>query len=503
MNDKQPETTYSIGFRTDVGRQRSNNEDAGTTFALPGIDVAFVVCDGMGGMRAGDIAALTAVETVQSALTEALERSSGDLIKALAEAFRQANDAVNALTPVAEPSPTGQRSTEGNASATQADSSSEKRRFLMGTTCVAGVVRDGILYLAHAGDSRAYRWRRGHLTRLTEDHSFVAERVRAGDMTEAEARVSRFRNIVTRAIGIDATVEPEFRREPLEPGDLVLVCSDGLTTMLDDPEISALLNRPNIQRTAPDQACAALIDAANRAGGADNITVLIIKVSGEAAVPEGAGVIDIDAPRPRNAKAGTSFLWILLGILLTLALLMALFTFYAPFRQRIGRLAIPPVTAPPPVDFATLVYDAPRPFAPNYLARGDILTYAPGKGLYFVAGTTGKLARLDGQGTAVISIETLEIAESPTTFSPTHVFVTSDPQGNAYISYTTKKIVEKKGADGKLLGRIRGFQRPEAIAVDEQGNIYVVDFNQVVVCRAQRPASSPTSATTPAPGGGA
>jgi protein phosphatase len=513
MSQNHTDLTFTLGFRTDIGRQRSNNEDAVTTFNVLGAEAAFVVCDGMGGLRAGDIAAQEAVRVVEVTLTEILRSSTVDPIKALGEAFRDANDAVNRLAPIDETAANPARNTENAISTAQQEPQGEKRR-LMGTTCVAGVVRNNILYLAHAGDSRAYRWRRGHLTRLTEDHSFVAERVRAGDMTEAEARVSRFRNIVTRAIGIDASIEPEFRREPLEPGDLVLVCSDGLTTMLDDPEIAAALNRPTVRRASAEQTAAMLVESANRAGGSDNITVLILKVDGEPIGQDIAGIIDIDAPKSRPPKSGSPYVWLILGILLTLIVLLALFFLSRPFRQRIGQLAIPTPTVTGSVgtnpettllnsttgsvDFRDLVYDPPVRFG-DYLARGDLLTYAPGKYLYFVAAGSGKVARMNATGEAVLSVETLEVADTPAKFPSTHVFLTSDAQGNIYISYTNQRIIVKKGPDGKRLAVLKGFQQPEAIAVDERGNIYVIDFNSIKVLHAHLPTPTPSpSASVPA-----
>ena len=499
---------YTLAVRSDVGRQRANNEDAASVFTLPGAEAAFVVCDGMGGLRAGDIAAGEAVRVVEEALLVEFEQGNTEPIKALGEAFKRANDAVNLLQ---GPETAGEDDTEAVAGSVSPITRQEKksgRKRLMGTTCVAGVVMGGVLHIAHTGDSRGYLLRRGHLTRLTEDHSFVAERVRAGDMTETEARTSRFRNIVTRAIGIDNKIEPEFRREPLEPGDMVLVCSDGLTTTLDDPEIAAAMNKPKMKKATPEQVAAQFVDMANAAGGPDNVTVMVLRVAGEAQNMGSAEIIDIDSPRVRPAKS-PFLLYVALGILLTLAVLMGLFSFFAPFRKKVGELANPvPVVAPisggnvvpiptsatpvtSTVDFKRLKYDAPVGFG-DFLARGDLLAYAPGQGLYFVAGSTGKIARLNPKGEAVISVGSLELVSAPDDVPSTHIFMTADPQGNVYISYSKRKVIEKIGADSKLLDVISGFSRPEAVAVDEHGNLFVVDFNEIKVCRAHYPKPKPS-----------
>ena len=244
--------TYAVAGKTDKGVQRSTNEDAYALLEIPGFDQAFVVADGMGGLQAGEVASGEAVRVIGESLKASPNAASAPLA-ALHEALTRANDAVFALTqglrsdgsaeeePTQRPGPSA-RPPQGAA--------------IMGTTAVVGLVRGGTLYLCHAGDSRAYLFRAGELIPLTEDHSFVAERVRAGDMTEAEARVSRFRNMITRAVGIDAQIQPDVREEPLQAGDLVLVCTDGLTTMVEDEEIRQMLAAPALARSAPERVLA-------------------------------------------------------------------------------------------------------------------------------------------------------------------------------------------------------------------------------------------------------
>jgi protein phosphatase len=197
-----------VAARTDIGRRREVNEDAvlvlsGDQADLPDTDLVFVVADGMGGMRAGDVASREAVRVVRESLERALRSPGADPRAALDQAIRQANDAVYALarggkSPVSPDEPPTENLT-GGESGESGVTNAPGATSLMGTTCVAGVVQEDRLFLAHVGDSRAYVLRGGDLHRLTRDHSFVEERVRAGDLSEEEARRSRFRNMITRA----------------------------------------------------------------------------------------------------------------------------------------------------------------------------------------------------------------------------------------------------------------------------------------------------------------
>jgi protein phosphatase len=230
-------------------------------------------------MRAGDLASREAVRVVRESLEQALRSSGADPRAALDGAIRQANDVVYALARGAKPqAPPDEAPTESLAGGDTGEAGelieASAAPGMMGTTCVAGVVQGDQLFLAHVGDSRAYLLRAGRLQRLTRDHSFVEERVRAGDLTEDEARRSRFRNMITRAVGIEAAIEPEVRAETLAPGDTLLVCTDGLTTMLSDVEIEAVLGKR--KGDAVEAASRALIDQANQRGGTDNISLVLV-----------------------------------------------------------------------------------------------------------------------------------------------------------------------------------------------------------------------------------
>ena len=521
-----PVLTYTIGARTDKGLQRSANEDAVAILEIPGADAAFVVADGMGGLRAGDVASNEAVRVIGEILSNrmAAPQAWDDPLVPLAEAFTLANDAVNSL---AKPT------VEADDDTQQESVAAAPSNALMGTTCVVGLVRDGALYLAHVGDSRAYLYRGGALSRLTHDHSFVADRVRAGgDMTESEARSSRFRNMITRAIGIEPTVNPDFHQETLQPGDAVITCSDGLTTMMDDDEIETLLASRSVARLSPERAASALVDAANKKGGSDNITIVLLRAhepgqetalaaptspastaSRNSGNPAAAVERDTEiSERPRRKvtreRQGASPLTILLAILGAFAVVGAGALAASPeIRARLADLLTPKAAqnGSGPVDFANLGYAAPEKFGPDTLARGDLLTYSPGAGLYFVAMVSGKVAYLSRSGEAIRSVETLIPAPPPPTpLSDTHLFIATDPGGNLYFSYSKRKVIEKKTPDGKLLLRLTGLDQPEAITVDEAGNLYVVDFNQIKILRAkpnaleiQKRAALPASPAAP------
>lgn len=224
---------------TDTGRQRRANEDAFLSRSP-----LFAVADGMGGAKAGEIASRTAIDVIAHGVEDGIVRSR------LVELVRRANRAVHEA----------QRADEELSG--------------MGTTATVVHVGEEALTVAHVGDSRAYLVRQGSLRRLTDDHSLVEEMRRSGKLTAEEAANHPQRSIITRALGPDPAVEVDVREFKLEAGDIVLICSDGLTTMLPEERVGELI-RGN-QRL--DNAGRALIAAANAAGGRDNITVVLFRV---------------------------------------------------------------------------------------------------------------------------------------------------------------------------------------------------------------------------------
>lgn len=252
--------------RTDPGRQRSQNEDA--LIALPGLGLA-ILADGMGGYNGGEVASGMAVTLLASELEKALRerplQSAGEgRAAALAEAHLREHIA------------------EANAAVYRA-SECQPQYQGMGTTLVVALFYDNRLAIAHVGDSRCYRWREGDLQAITRDHSFLQDQIDAGLIRPEDARYSLNRNLVTRAVGIDATVEPEIHEHLVLPGDLYLLCSDGLNDMLDDAAIARALSADGDLAAMADR----LIGLANDAGGNDNISVILVRVISDYHAPRG------------------------------------------------------------------------------------------------------------------------------------------------------------------------------------------------------------------------
>jgi PPM family protein phosphatase len=225
---------------TDTGRQRRANEDS-----LLARSPLFVVADGMGGAQAGEVASRIAVESFRHGLDDASQPEA-----ALATLALAANSRIHEL------------------------SHSNAEHAGMGTTLTAVYVGDREVAIAHVGDSRAYCLRDGELLRLTDDHSLVDELLRQGRLTPEEAVEHPQRSVITRALGPEGTVEVDTRSFRARPGDVYLLCSDGLTTMLSEEEIAdALRSHPRLR-----DAGEALIAAANEAGGRDNITVVLLRL---------------------------------------------------------------------------------------------------------------------------------------------------------------------------------------------------------------------------------
>jgi PPM family protein phosphatase len=226
--------------KTDTGRQRRDNEDS--AFARPPV---FVVADGMGGAQAGEVASRIAIEAFERGLPGA-----GSPEERLASRVREANQQIYER------------------------SRADRQRAGMGTTLTAAYVDDAHVAIAHVGDSRAYLFRDGTLQRLTQDHSLVDELVRRGKLTEEQAAEHPQRSIITRALGPEPDVEVDTWTYPARPGDVILLCSDGLTSMISEERVRAVLQAHDSLDAAAD----ALIDEANEAGGRDNITVVLFRL---------------------------------------------------------------------------------------------------------------------------------------------------------------------------------------------------------------------------------
>jgi serine/threonine protein phosphatase PrpC len=236
---------YSAAAVSDRGRKRATNEDAFGYSIEQGV---YLVCDGMGGAAAGEVASSLAVDEVMRVLTD---RAPGVPLPSLLEqAISDANQVIYSRA---------QANTKLNG---------------MGTTLVALVAEERRIQVLNIGDSRCYRMRGGNLEQITLDHSLVDEQVRLGRMSMAEAARSPMRNVITRALGTQSRVTPDIFDLEADPGDLFLLCSDGLTRELTDGSIEQILAR---ERTL-EGLCRELVTAANQAGGSDNITCLLVRV---------------------------------------------------------------------------------------------------------------------------------------------------------------------------------------------------------------------------------
>ena len=239
-----------LAGKTDVGRVRQENQDDYRAGELPGGVVWALVCDGMGGAKGGREASQGACNVIENFFQEQYAQcGAGQEEPFLKKALLYANRFVF------------QKAAHEEALAG------------MGTTAVCALVRSGNVYLCHAGDSRAYLIRDGKLTQLTHDHSYVQELVDCGTITEEEAEHHPQKNIITKALGVDYRLEPEFTAAKLKREDRLLLCTDGLTNMVPVEEMEELLGQGTFY-DLPDR----LIEAANAHGGSDNITALLLAV---------------------------------------------------------------------------------------------------------------------------------------------------------------------------------------------------------------------------------
>jgi protein phosphatase len=238
---------YTAAALTDRGRERASNEDAFGYSVEQGV---YLVCDGLGGAAAGEIASSLAVEEMLRLLGSRAEAAP---FSTLAE---QAVSAANL--------------------AILSRAQSNRKLSGMGTTLVGLVVEERHARVINVGDSRCYRLRNRSLEQITLDHSLVEEQVRTGRMTPAEALRSPLRNVITRALGTQSQVTPDIFTLEAEPGDLFLLCSDGLTRELSDAQIESLLSAD----LPLDELCASLVNAAKKAGGHDNITCMLVRAEG-------------------------------------------------------------------------------------------------------------------------------------------------------------------------------------------------------------------------------
>ena len=246
MKKKLNVKAYGI---SDVGRVRSKNEDY---YALS--ENVFIVADGMGGHKSGDVASKLTVETIMDFFDEQKNIYNGEFVKK-----NISEKILNAIF---------------DANSKVLEKATERRDFQgMGTTLVIAFwAYPDQLYIANVGDSRAYHLRDNNLILMSKDHSVVGKMINMGELTSEKAREHPYRNLITQAVGLEAVIKPYYTIKNLRDGDIILLCSDGLWDMLPDEQIKRYL----LEKQDPKELCEHLVAAANEAGGTDNITVVIL-----------------------------------------------------------------------------------------------------------------------------------------------------------------------------------------------------------------------------------
>lgn len=242
---------FRVGFKTDIGRKRTENQDNGTVHPEFGL---FVVADGMGGHRGGEIASKIAVESIHRYFANHTSASKPyNPRETLAHAILTAN--MNIFR-----------------------ESMEKVELQgMGTTTTAILFHEKKLYIGHVGDSRCYLIQPGRIWQLTRDHSLVQEKLRAGIITREELKTDRMKNVITRSVGFSPDLNVEMYVHEPEPGDVYLLCSDGLSGPLVDTQILEIINQKFILKNDPEQTVNELINQANTLGGDDNATAIVVR----------------------------------------------------------------------------------------------------------------------------------------------------------------------------------------------------------------------------------
>ncbi len=245
-----------VAQRTDIGRKRSSNEDNLTSYvpgdndALQARGALFVVSDGMGGHSHGEVASELAVQKVKEYYYQDLQN---DIPTSLQEAIKQANVTIY--------------------EANEAERTPGTHDLVMGATGVAAVLHDRTLYAANVGDSRIYVLHEGDLRQVTRDHSLVAQLVEQGEITPAEARTHEKRNQIYRSLGLPE-VEVDIFTEPVQEGDSLILCTDGLCGVVEDEDLRAI-----VEHYGPEESVQRLIARANEAGGPDNVTAIVVRVA--------------------------------------------------------------------------------------------------------------------------------------------------------------------------------------------------------------------------------
>ena len=240
-----------ISAKTDIGKNRKENQDNYRAGYLKNGMVWAVVCDGMGGAQGGAIASSIAAAIFEAELPSAinLEMTEKEIFKALENSAKLANDKIYSIA------------------------SQNDEMLGMGTTVVAAIIKGKAIYIIHAGDSRAYLYNKGRLTQLTKDHSVVQQLMENGELTKEQADKHPKKNLITRAIGVDSILQLDYKKKVLAEDDMILFCTDGLSNVVSDEDIENIITENEFFATSDK-----LINTALLAGGQDNITALLVKL---------------------------------------------------------------------------------------------------------------------------------------------------------------------------------------------------------------------------------
>lgn len=238
-----------VSAKSDVGAVRSNNQDNCLVGEFPNGETWAIVCDGMGGATGGNIASETAVKTISDKLINGYHPGMND--NSVKNLIVSAIEAANATI--------------------YSKSRNDESLNGMGTTVVLAVIRDGSIYFAHVGDSRLYIINKDNINRLTTDHSVVQMMIDNGEITSEEAKDHPQKNVITRALGVDDSVRIDYCQEMYNEGDIVMLCTDGLTNYVDESKIFEICNKYDTLLLAD-----LLVDEANASGGGDNVTVVTV-----------------------------------------------------------------------------------------------------------------------------------------------------------------------------------------------------------------------------------
>jgi PPM family protein phosphatase len=243
---------FKVGFGTDIGLKRSQNQDSG--IAVPELGL-FVVADGMGGHLGGEIASSMATEVISSVIQEAQKTPTWDPKNSIIEAIQKANQAIfdRALK--------------------------ESSLHGMGTTTTGLLFKDNLLTIGHVGDSRCYYLNPGEMWQVTRDHSLVQEKLRAGIITREQLKTDQMKNVLTRSVGFDSNVEVEVYSFEVHPNGCFLICSDGLSGLVEDKSLLEITQKEFFEGGNIQNAVNGMISAAKTNGGDDNITCILVQVS--------------------------------------------------------------------------------------------------------------------------------------------------------------------------------------------------------------------------------